>query len=125
MAEVASTLNDNLLLHYMLDQPKDKDTRLFLLGSYLDGLRLTLFRQTLFAEFEMKIHELAEQICRLANSRSTIVLKPLPSDDPKQRRPDIRQAREHLGWEPKVSLEAGLKKTIAYFDAILSKAAVK
>ncbi len=74
---------------------------------------------------EFRIHELAEQICRLANSRSTIVLKPLPSDDPKQRRPDIRQAREHLGWEPKVSLEAGLKKTIAYFDAILSKAAVK
>ena len=61
VAEVASTLNENLLLHYMLDQTKDKDTRLFLLGSYLDGLRLTLFRQTLFAEFEMKIHELEEQ----------------------------------------------------------------
>jgi oligoendopeptidase F len=61
VAEVASTLNENLLLHYMLRQTKDKDTRLFLLGSYLDGLRTTLFRQTLFAEFELKIHELAEQ----------------------------------------------------------------
>jgi oligoendopeptidase F len=61
VAEVASTLNENLLLHYMLDQTKEKDARLFLLGSYLDGLRTTLFRQTLFAEFEMKIHELAEQ----------------------------------------------------------------
>jgi oligoendopeptidase F len=61
VAEVASTLNENLLLHHMLGQTKDKDTRLFLLGSYLDGLRTTLFRQTLFAEFELKIHELAEQ----------------------------------------------------------------
>ncbi|MBI5836813.1 MAG: oligoendopeptidase F [Candidatus Eisenbacteria bacterium] len=60
VAEVASTLNENLLLHYMLDQTKDRDTRLFLLGSYLDGMRTTLFRQTLFAEFEMKMHEMAE-----------------------------------------------------------------
>ncbi|MBI5239074.1 MAG: oligoendopeptidase F [Elusimicrobia bacterium] len=61
VAEVASTLNENLLLHHMLKQTKDKDTRLFLLGSYLDGLRTTLFRQTLFAEFELKIHEMAEK----------------------------------------------------------------
>jgi oligoendopeptidase F len=61
VAEVASTLNENLLLHYMLGQTKDKDTRLFLLGTYLDGLRTTLFRQVLFAEFELKLHELAEQ----------------------------------------------------------------
>jgi oligoendopeptidase F len=61
VAEVASTLNENLLLHYMLGQTKDQETRLFLLGSSLDGLRTTLFRQTLFAEFELKIHELAEQ----------------------------------------------------------------
>ncbi|MFZ4577873.1 MAG: oligoendopeptidase F [Myxococcota bacterium] len=61
VAEVASTLNENLLLHHMLNQTKDKATRLFLLGSHLDGLRTTLFRQTLFAEFELKIHELAEK----------------------------------------------------------------
>jgi len=61
VAEVASTLNENLLFQYMLGQTKDRDTRLFLLGSRLDDLRQTLFRQVLFAEFELKIHELAEQ----------------------------------------------------------------
>ena len=60
VAEVASTLDENLLLHYMLDRTKDDATRLFLLGSYLDGMRQTLFRQTLFAEFELRIHEMAE-----------------------------------------------------------------
>jgi oligoendopeptidase F len=60
VAEVASTLNENLLLHYMLDRTQDRATRLFLLGSYLDNLRGTLFRQTMFAEFELKIHEMAE-----------------------------------------------------------------
>ncbi len=54
VAEVASTLNENLLLHHMLDQTKDDRTRLFLLSSYLDSLRTTLFRQTLFAEFELQ-----------------------------------------------------------------------
>jgi oligoendopeptidase F len=61
VAEVASTLNENLLLHYMVSQTKDRGTRLSLLGSYLDSLRTTLFRQTLFAEFELKIHEMAEK----------------------------------------------------------------
>ncbi len=62
VAEVASTCNENLLLHYMLkNEAKDDATRLYLLGSYLDGLRQTLFRQTLFAEFEMKIHQMAEK----------------------------------------------------------------
>ena len=61
VAEVASTLNEELLLQHLLGQTKDRDTRLFLLGSRLDGLRQTLFRQVLFAEFELKIHELAEQ----------------------------------------------------------------
>ena len=61
VAEVASTLNEDLLLHYVLGQTKDPATRLFLLGSRLEGLRTTLFRQVLFAEFELRIHELAEQ----------------------------------------------------------------
>ena len=61
VAEVASTLNENLLLHDMLRRTKDRDTRLFLLGSRLDDLRGTLFRQTLFAEFELEIHERAEK----------------------------------------------------------------
>ncbi len=60
VAEVASTLNENLLLHYMLDHTKDKETKLALLGNYLENLRQTLFRQVLFAEFELAIHEKAE-----------------------------------------------------------------
>jgi len=63
---------------------------------------------------------LAQQILEITGSRSSLVFKPLPSDDPKQRRPDIRKARELLGWEPKVSLERGLKETIAYFEKVLS-----
>jgi oligoendopeptidase F len=61
VAEVASTLNENLLFHRMLDRTKDKPTRLFVLGSYLENLRTTLFRQTMFAEFELRMHEMAEQ----------------------------------------------------------------
>jgi oligoendopeptidase F len=61
VAEVASTLNENLLFHHVLDQTKDDRTRLFLLSSYLDSMRTTLFRQTLFAEFEMKMHEAVER----------------------------------------------------------------
>jgi oligoendopeptidase F len=61
VAEVASTLNENLLLHHMLGRAKDDETRLFLLGSHLDGMRTTLFRQTKFAEFELAFHALAEK----------------------------------------------------------------
>lgn len=61
VAEVASTCNEALLLDYMLRTNTDPDVRLFLLGSRLDNLRTTLFRQTLFAEFELKIHQMAEK----------------------------------------------------------------
>lgn len=61
VAEVASTLNENLLFHHVLDQTKDDRARLFLLSSYLDTMRTTLFRQTLFAEFELRIHEMVER----------------------------------------------------------------
>ena len=61
VAEVASTLNENLLFHYNLDRTQDKQARLYVLGSYLDNLRGTLFRQTMFAEFELKMHEMAEK----------------------------------------------------------------
>ena len=69
---------------------------------------------------ELTILELAEKVIELSSSKSEIIFKPLPSDDPKQRRPDISLAREILEWEPKVELEEGLKKTIAYFDEILA-----
>jgi UDP-glucuronate decarboxylase len=63
---------------------------------------------------------LAETILRLSNSKSKLVFAPLPSDDPKQRQPDIALAKAKLGWEPKVKLEDGLKETIAYFKALLA-----
>ena len=61
VAEVASTLNENLLLHHMLGKAKDDSTRLALLGNALDGLRQTLFRQALFADFELQVHQRAER----------------------------------------------------------------
>jgi len=64
---------------------------------------------------EMTIKEIAETIIRMTGSKSRIVYKPLPVDDPKQRRPDITRARTKLGWDPKVALEQGLVKTIEYF----------
>ncbi len=69
---------------------------------------------------EFTIRELAELVIDLTGSRSRITYETLPSDDPKLRQPDISRARSLLGWEPKVELEAGLEKTIAYFDMILS-----
>ena len=71
---------------------------------------------------EFTIRELAETVVSMTGSRSVISYKPLPGDDPKQRRPDIALAREKLGWEPKVPLAEGLKKTVAYFDALLASA---
>jgi dTDP-glucose 4,6-dehydratase len=64
---------------------------------------------------EMTIREFAEHICRQTGSRSPLVFRPLPEDDPKQRRPDISKARSILGWEPRVGLEDGLERTVAYF----------
>ena len=61
VAEVASTFNEDLLMDYMLKNIKDDDVRLSLLGNYLDGIRGTVFRQTQFSEFELKIHELTER----------------------------------------------------------------
>ena len=64
---------------------------------------------------EMTIKQIAETIIKMTGSTSKIVYRPLPTDDPKQRRPDITRARTLLGWEPKVQLEEGLVKTIEYF----------
>lgn len=70
---------------------------------------------------EYRILDLAQEILRLTGSHSPIVHKSLPSDDPKQRRPDISRARELLDWQPRVLLEEGLKATIAYFEKALSQ----
>ena len=69
---------------------------------------------------EITIRELARTILRLTGSRSTLVVKPLPSDDPRRRQPDISLAGEALGWQPTAVLEDGLLKTIEYFDQLLS-----
>jgi UDP-glucuronate decarboxylase len=70
---------------------------------------------------EFSIRELAEKVVALTGAKSRLVYRPLPADDPAQRQPDIALARAKLGWQPAVALEDGLKKTIAYFDALLSE----
>lgn len=62
---------------------------------------------------------MAEKILVLTGSKSKIVEGPLPEDDPKQRRPNIELAETLLGWRPKIELDEGLQRTIAYFDALL------
>jgi dTDP-glucose 4,6-dehydratase len=64
---------------------------------------------------EMTLLELAKRIIRLADSRSEIVFRPLPEDDPKVRQPDISRARTRLGWEPRVDTDEGLRLTLAWF----------
>ena len=70
---------------------------------------------------EFTIVELATKILDVTNSKSRIVKRPLPEDDPRQRRPDITKARSVLGWEPRIGLDEGLKKTIAYFETLASE----
>jgi len=69
---------------------------------------------------EFTIRELAALILELTGSTAKLVFRPLPSDDPKQRQPDIRRAEAALGWRPRVALREGLVKTIAYFEAAIS-----
>jgi UDP-glucuronate decarboxylase len=70
---------------------------------------------------ECTMLELAERVVEITQSASKIVFRPLPTDDPQRRRPDITRAREQLGWEPRVPLQMGLERTVAYFDALLSE----
>ena len=69
---------------------------------------------------EITVRELAERIIALTGAPSKIVLRPLPEDDPMQRCPDITRARSLLGWEPRIPLEQGLLRTIAYFESLLA-----
>jgi UDP-glucuronate decarboxylase len=68
---------------------------------------------------EFTILQLAETLIRMTGSASPIIFRPLPQDDPIQRRPDITLAREKLGWEPRIQLSEGLEKTIAYFRTVI------
>jgi UDP-glucuronate decarboxylase len=69
---------------------------------------------------EFTIRELAEQVIALSGSKSKLEFRPLPQDDPKQRKPDITRARETLGWSPGIKLAEGLKKTIAHFEKVVA-----
>jgi UDP-glucuronate decarboxylase len=73
---------------------------------------------------EFTIRQLAELTIEMTGSKSKLTFVDLPQDDPKQRRPDITLAKKHLGWEPKVALKDGLKRTIDYFDKLLASEAV-
>jgi dTDP-glucose 4,6-dehydratase len=86
----------------------------------VDGLYRLLFSDERYPvnlgnPHEMTIREFAEAIRKLTGAKSKIVFQPLPEDDPRQRRPDISKARNLLGWEPKVALEDGLRRTYEYF----------
>ena len=69
---------------------------------------------------EFTILELANKVIDIIGSRSKIIHKPLPTDDPRQRKPDITLAKQELDWAPKIKLEDGLVKTIGYFEGLLS-----
>ena len=99
---------------------------------YVDDLVDGIFRLLMSAEalpvnignpHEMTILHFAERIRALTGSSSPIVHRPLPEDDPKTRQPDITKARTQLGWEPRVALDDGLERTIAYFRDLLAAAA--
>ena len=74
---------------------------------------------------EISLKDFAEEIIKLTGTTQKIVYKPLPTDDPKQRRPDITRAKEILGWEPKVSRAEGLKITYEYFKSLPKEELVK
>ena len=74
---------------------------------------------------EFTMLELASQVIELVGSRSRIVHRPLPQDDPRQRRPDISKAQDVLGWAPRTPLKEGLTRTIAYFEDLLKDQSVR
>jgi UDP-glucuronate decarboxylase len=74
---------------------------------------------------EFTIRQLAEQVIEITGSASKIVHRPLPADDPKQRKPDISKAQELLDWRPTVPLRNGLTRTVAYFEQSLAREPVK
>ncbi|MEY2717165.1 MAG: hypothetical protein RL539_197 [Pseudomonadota bacterium] len=122
--------------NFIVQALKGEDITMFGEGSqtrsfcYVDDLIEAMLRMMdLTADFvgpvnignpgEFTMLELAEMVLRLTGSRSKISFRPLPSDDPKQRRPDISLAKRALDWEPKISLEEGLVKTIDYFKRMI------
>ena len=131
-------LNDGRVVPAFLDQAlQDQPITIFgdgtqtrsfcFVSDLVDGLyRLMLSDEVMPVNLgnpvEMTILEFATRIIALTGSKSTLTRLPLPEDDPKQRKPDIAKARRVLGWEPKVSLDEGLKPTVAYFQDVIAKA---
>ncbi|WP_374166807.1 UDP-glucuronic acid decarboxylase family protein [Arcticibacter sp. MXS-1] len=127
-------LNDGRVLPAFIGQAiRGEDLTVFGDGSqtrsfcYVDDLIEGIYR-LLFSDYaypvnignpdEITIREFGEEIIRLTGTKQKLITKPLPVDDPKQRRPDITKAREILGWEPKVSRAEGLKITYEYFKSL-------
>lgn len=134
-------LNDGRVVPAFIDQAlRGEPLTIFGDGSqtrsfcYVDDLVDGLYRLMLSEErfpvnlgnpVEMTILEFAERIRRITGSRAQFAFRPLPEDDPRQRRPDITKAKQILGWEPKVNLEDGLKETIEYFQKLESQVVVR
>jgi UDP-glucuronate decarboxylase len=89
------------------------------LAAYRDGGRLGPVN--LGNPDELTVAEAVEKVIALTGSRSAVVRRPLPTDDPKRRKPDISKAQAHLGWSPKVTLDEGLRPTVAYFEQELAR----
>ena len=135
-------LNDGRALPAFVGQAlREEDITVFGDGSqtrsfcYVDDLTEGIFR-ALFAEYsepinignptEISVRKFAEEIIALTGSSSKIINKPLPEDDPKQRKPDITRAKEILGWEPKTNRKEGLERTIRYFkEKLLDNSTLK
>jgi dTDP-glucose 4,6-dehydratase len=127
-------LNDGRVLPAFIGQAlRGEDLTMFGDGSqtrsfcYVDDLIEGIYRLLLSDYYmpvnignpsEISIKEFGEEILRLTGAKQKLISKPLPKDDPKQRRPDISKAKEILGWEPKVNREEGLKRTYAYFKSL-------
>lgn len=132
MAENDGRVVSNFIVQALSGQPitiygEGQQTRSFCyVSDLIDGLVRLMNSEPGFTgpvnignPVELTIKELATRVIEKTGSKSELVYRPLPSDDPVQRQPDITVARDKLGWEPKVSLNDGLDPTIAYFDARL------
>ncbi|MFA6107062.1 MAG: UDP-glucuronic acid decarboxylase family protein [Patescibacteria group bacterium] len=130
-------INDGRVVsNFIVQALKNKDITIYGDGSqtrsfqYIDDLVIGMIKMmenekkfigpvNLGNENEFTIKELAEKVIEICGSRSKIIYKDLPEDDPRRRKPDIALARKMLGWEPKILLEEGLRKTVEYFKTVI------